>query len=69
MEVEVTLWAIYDYDDDNVCGGRVVVGVDSSSPKSNQTRKISMNNKKLEGNSRKTERMQNNIYQHKHQIN
>lgn len=62
VEEEVTLCVIYD--DDNVCGGRVVVVVDSFSPKSNQTRRISMNNKKLEVNPRKTLRTQNklNIY-------
>ena len=51
VEVEVTLWVIYDDDDDNVC---VVVVVDSYSPKNNQTRRISMNNKKLEVNSWRT---------------
>ena len=54
VEVEVTLWVIYDDDDDNVC---VVVVVDSYSPKNNQTRRISMNNKKLEVNSWRTKKL------------
>ena len=49
----MTLWVIYD-DDDNVC---VVVVVDSYSPKNNQTRRISMNNKKLEVNSWRTKKL------------
>ena len=53
VEVEVTLWVIYD-DDDNAC---VVVVVDSYSPKNNQTRRISMNNKKLEVNSWRTKKL------------
>ena len=50
MEVEVTLWVIYDDDDDDDDDVCVVVVVDSYSPKNNQTRRISMNNKKLEVN-------------------